>query len=155
MATRPRGLPAPLALPLVALVLARVAGVIWSATGRTLGDFFASMPGAHVEQLNPTLWNSPDLVGAWGYHQPTYFHGPTQYLTLYPLSYLDSFAQIAAVLLVVYGGVLALTFWMLWLIAKRLGASRAAFVPLLASTFLFLPLLQAYLQREFALVLAC
>ena len=111
------------------------------------------MPGAHVERLNPTLWNSPDLFGAWGYHRPTYFHGPTQYLTLYPLSFLDSFAQIAAVLLPLYAVVLALTFWVMWLIAKRLGADRAAFVPLFASTFLFFPLLQAYLQREFEVVL--
>lgn len=155
MATRTRGLPAPLALLLVALVLARFAGVTWSATSRTLGDFYASMPGAHVEQLNPTLWNSPDLRGAWGFHRQTYFHGPTQYLTLYPVSYLDSFGQIAALLLPIYAGVLVLTFWMTWLIAQRLGADRAAFVPLLASTFLFFPLLQAYLQREFEVVLAC
>ncbi len=153
MATRTRALPTPLAILLVVLVLARVAGVTWAATGRTLGDFYASMPGAHVERLNPTLWNSPDLFGAWGYHRPTYFHGPTQYLTLYPLSFLDSFAQIAAVLLPLYAVVLALTFWVMWLIAKRLGADRAAFLPLFASTFLFFPLLQAYLQREFEVVL--
>ncbi len=155
MATRTRGLPAPIAILLVVLVLARVAGVTWSATGRTLGDFYASMPGAHVEQVNPTLWNSPDLHGAWGYHQSTYFHGPTQYLTLYPFSYLDSFTQIAAWLLPLYAGVLALTFWLLWLIGKRLGAGPEAFVPMLAATFLFFPLLQAYLQREFEVVLAC
>lgn len=155
MATRTRALPAPIAILLVLLVLARVAGVTWAATERTLGDFFASMPGAHVEQINPTLWDSPDLQAAWGYHQPTYFHGPTQYLTLYPLSYLDSFGAIAAVLLPVYAGVLGLTFWMLWLIGKRMGATRAALVPMFAATFLFFPLLQAYLQREFEIVVAC
>jgi hypothetical protein len=149
--TRP--LPKPIAMLLVAVVILRVATVTWSATGRALGDFYASLPGAHVETLNPTLWSSPDLGGAWGYHNPTYFHGPTQYLTLYPLGLLDSWAQIAAVLLPIYAAVLALTFWMLWRIALRLGADRDVLVPLLASTFLFFPLLQAYLQREFEVVL--
>jgi len=137
----------------IAVVIARVAGVTWSATGRTRGDFYASMPGAHVEALNPTLWNSPDLGAAWGYHTSTYYHGPTQYLTLYPLGLLDSFAQIAAILLPVYAGVLALMFWLLWRAAQRLGADRGLLVPMFASTFLFFPLLQAYLQREFEIVL--
>jgi len=138
---------------LVALVIARVAGVTWSAIGRTRGDFYATLPGAHVETLNPTLWNSADLTASWGYHQSTYLHGPTQYLTLYPLSYLDSFAQIAAVLLPAYLGVLMLAFWLMWLAATRLGADRSLLVPMFASTFLFFPLLQAYLQREFEVVL--
>lgn len=148
--TRP--LPKPIALLLVALVIVRVASVTWSATSRTRGDFYASMPGAYVETLNPTLWESPDMAGAWGYHNQTYFHGPTQYLTLYPVAFFDTFAAIAAVLLPIYAVVLACTFWILWLIAKRLGAGAPMFVPLLASTFLFFPLLQAYLQREFEVV---
>lgn len=147
-------LPRPVATLLIGVVVARVAGVIWSATGRTRGDFYASMPGAHVESLNPTLWSSPDLGAAWGYHNATYFHGPTQYLTLYPLSLLDSFAQIAAVLLPLYGVVLLLMFWLLWRAAQRLGADQHVFVPMLAATFLFFPLLQAYLQREFEVVMA-
>jgi hypothetical protein len=138
---------------LVALVILRVANVTWSATGRTLGDFYASLPGAHVETLNPTLWSSPDLGAAWGYHNPTYFHGPAQYLTLYPLGWLDSYAQIAAVLLPIYAIVLAATFWLLWRTARRMGADRAVLVPMLAATFLFFPVLQAYLQREFEVVL--
>lgn len=145
-------MPKAIAKLLIALVVARVAGVTWSATGRTAGDFYASMPGAHVERLNPTLWNSPDLGAAWGYHNATYYHGPTQYLTLYPLSVLDSFAQIAAVLLPAYLAVLALACWCLWQSAQRLGADRSLLVPMLASTFLFFPLLQAYLQREFEVV---
>lgn len=148
-----KSLPKPLALLLVALVIARVASVTWSATGRTRGDFYASMPGAYVETLNPTLWNSPDMTASWGYHQHTYFHGPIQYLTLYPLAWLDSFASIAALLLVVYAVLLAVTFWLMSRIALRLGASPSIFVPLFASTFLFFPLLQAYLQREFEIVI--
>ena len=140
---------------LIALVIVRVASVTWSATERVRGDFYASMPGAYVETLNPTLWESPDMQGAWGYHKHTYFHGPTQYLTLYPIALLDTFAAIAALLLPIYAALLGVTFWLMWRIARRLGASDALFVPLLASTFLFFPLLQAYLQREFEVVITC
>lgn len=148
--TRP--LPKPITFLLIALVVVRVASVTWSATSRTRGDFYASMPGAYVETLNPVLWNSPDMTGAWGYHKHTYFHGPIQYLTLYPLALFDSFARIAAVLLPVYALLLAMTFWLMWRLAVHLGATRNLLVPLLASTFLFFPLLQAYLQREFEVV---
>ena len=137
---------------LVAVVTARVAVVTWSAIGRVRGDFYASMPGAYVETLNPQLWNSPDMTDAWGYHRDTYFHGPVQYLTLYPVALLDSFGSIAAVLLPVYAVLLAAAFWLMWRVAKRLGASHDLLVPLFATTFLFLPLLQAYLQREFEVV---
>jgi hypothetical protein len=148
-----RPLPKPIAMLLVALVIVRVASVTWSATERTRGDFYAAMPGAYVEAFNPTLWNSPDLTGAWGYHKDTYFHGPIQYLTLYPLALFDTFAEIAAVLLPLYAGLLAITFGLLWRIARRLGLDNGFFVPLLASTFLFFPLLQAYVQREFEVVI--
>ena len=147
-----RPLPKPIAILLVALVIVRVASVTRSATERTRGDFYASMPGAYVETLNPQLWNSPDMTGAWGYHKDTYFHGPIQYLTLYPLALFDTFAQIAAVLLPIYALLLAITFWIMWRIARRLGAGGDFLVPLLASTFLFFPLLQAYGQREFEVV---
>ncbi len=137
---------------LVAVVLVRIASVTWAATTRTKGDFYASMPGAYVETFNPALWNSPDMAGAWGYHRDTYFHGPVQYLTLYPLALFDRFSSIAAVLLPAYAVLLALTFAVFWKIARRLGADRGHLVPLFAATFLFFPLLQAYLQREFEVV---
>jgi hypothetical protein len=145
-------LPKPIAILLIALVIVRVGSVTWSATSRTRGDFYASMPGAYVATLNPTLWESPDMVGAWGYHNDTYFHGPIQYLTLYPVALFDTFASIAAVLLPLYAALLAATFWLMWRLARKLGADSSLFVPLLASTFLFFPLLQAYLQREFEVV---
>lgn len=138
---------------LVAIVIARVAIVTWSAIGRVHGDFYASMPGAYVETFNPALWNSPDMTAAWGYHRSTYFHGPSQYLTLYPLALLDSFASIAAVLLAVYAALLVVAFWSMWRVARRLGAAEDLLAPLLAATFLFFPLLQAYLQREFEVVI--
>lgn len=117
----------------------------------TRGDYYASMPGAYVKAVNPALWDSPDLHGAWGYHLDTYFHGPTQYLTLYPVAYLDSYAAIAAVLLPIYVAVLGVMFWATMRVAARLAIPQAT-VPLLASTFLFFPLLQAFIQREFEVV---
>lgn len=117
----------------------------------THGDYYAAMPGAYVKAVNPVLWDSPDLQGAWGYHLDTYFHGPTQYLTLYPVAYLDSYAQIAAVLLPIYAVVLGVMFWAMTRVAARLSAPQAT-VPLLASTFLFFPLLQAFIQREFEVI---
>ncbi len=137
---------------LVVLVVARVAAAIWASLSHTHGDNYAALPGAYVKTVNPTLWNSPDLQGTWGYHLDTYFHGPTQYLTLYPVAYLDSYAQIAAVLMPVYAAVLGLTFWVMTRVAIRLSATGPATVPLLASTFLFFPLLQAFIQREFEVV---
>lgn len=150
--TRPL-LPKPIGYALVALAAVRFASVTRAATGRTRGDFYASMPGAYVETLNPVLWNSPDMVGAWGFHKDTYFHGPTQYLTLYPFALIDSFTRIAAVLLPLYALAIGLTFWILWRIGRRLGATQEVFVPMLVSTFLFFPLLQAYVQREFEIVM--
>jgi hypothetical protein len=144
-------LPSWLRLLLIVLVGARVTAAIWAAIRNTRGDYYAAMPGAYVKDVNPTLWDSPDLKGAWGYHLETYFHGPTQYLTLYPVAYLDSYAQIAAVLLPIYVVVLGVMFWATTRVAVRLSATQAM-VPLLASTFLFFPLLQAFIQREFEVV---
>ena len=145
-------LPKSLLVLLVAIVIVRVAVMTWSAVGRTGGDFYASMPGAYVETFNPALWNSPDMADAWGYQRATYFHGPVQYLTLYPLAAFDSFARIAAVLLPFYAALLVMAFALIWHAAKRLGAANDLCVPLLATTFLYFPLLQAYLQREFEIV---
>lgn len=125
---------------------------MWSATGNIRGDYYASMPGAYVRDVNPTLWNSVDMQGAWGYHVDTYFHGPTQYLTLYPLAYFDSYAAIAQVLLPIYAVALAAGFWGLQRVARLLAPERRWTIPLLASTFLFFPLLQAFIQREFEVV---
>src|SRR5437868_14309129 len=97
----------------VLLAALRVAGAVHSARISVGGDFAATMPGAYAETLNPRLWNSADLQGSWGFQKRLYLYGPTQYLTLYPIVFLDSYAQIAAVLLWVYGGVLA---WALYLL---------------------------------------
>lgn len=141
--------PAGLAL----LALARLAQVAWAAVSNNRGDYYASLPGTYVRDVNPTLWHSPDMQGAMGYLLNTYYHGPTQYLTLYPVAYLNSYEQIAAVLLVVYSVLLVVTFRWLVRALSPLAPGVAIGVPLFAMTFLFFPLLQSFLQREFELVL--
>jgi hypothetical protein len=141
-----------LRLAVLILVAARLAGIVWAATTNIRGDYYASLPGPYVRSVNPTLWDSPDLQGAWGYHADTYFHGPAQYLTLYPVAYLDSYAAIARVLLPAYGVVLGVTFWCMYRALSPLAPATRLGVPLFASTFLFFPLLQAYLQREFEVI---
>lgn len=137
---------------LVALALLRVAAAAWAGVTNIRGDYYASLPGAYVKTVNPTLWDSPDMQGTWGYHLETYFHGPVQYLTLYPVAYLDSYAAIARILLPLYGVLLAAAFLLLRGALVRLTSSGHITVPLFASTFLFFPLLQAFVQREFEVV---
>jgi hypothetical protein len=149
--SRPIAPPPWLLLGLVAIVVARIAAAIWAAIWNIKGDYYASMPGAYVRSVNPTLWNSPDMAGAWGYMKDTYFHGPVQYLTLYWAAFFDSYAQIAAVLLPLYVVVIGAAFWIL-LKALRSLTPRPIAVPLLACTFLFFPLLQAFIQREFEVI---
>lgn len=144
--------PAWLSVVLLALVAVRVAGIIVAAVSHTRGDYFASMPGAYVRTVNPVLWNSPDLQAAMGYHHDTYFHGPVQYLTLYPVAYLDSYEQIAQVLLPIYALVIAATIGGLLRVFRALAPDVSFTVPVLTTTLLFFPLLQAYLQREFEVV---
>ena len=146
-------LPAWVSASLIVLVAVRVAMIVWSALTNIRGDYYASMPGAYVRTVNPTLWDSPDLQGTWGYHAETYFHGPTQYLTLYGMAWLNSYHQIAMVLLPIYGALLVALFVLMRRLSVRLAPEWELSVPLLASTFLFFPLLQAYLQREFEVVI--
>lgn len=141
-----------LQLLLVLIVCGRVAGVTWSGRVNNRGDFYASLPGTYVQSVNPTLWTSPDLKGAMGYELNTYYHGPTQYLTLYPIAYFDSYEQIADFLLVAYAIVLAVAFWFLYRSLVYLAPGSAIALPLFAMTFLFFPLLQSYLQREFEVI---
>lgn len=118
------------------------------------GDFYATLPGAYAETLNPDLWNSTDLRSADGYHRQEYLYGPTQYLTILPLIFLDSYAAVARVLLFVYLPLIGLAIWFMWRAFRPPSApafETAAAVA--ASTTLFLPILQAYGQREFEIVI--
>ena len=144
--------PAWLTIVLLALVAFRVGGIVVAAISHTRGDYWSSMPGAYVQTVNPALWDSPDLRGAMGFHRDTYYHGPIQYLTLYPLAYLDSYEQIARVLLPIYAVVVAATIGCLLRVFRVLAPDVPFTVPVLSATLLFFPLLQAYLQREFEVV---
>jgi hypothetical protein len=137
---------------LLTLVVARVGGVVASAVRNTHGDYYASLPGAYVRTVNPVLWDSPDLKGTWGYHRDTYFHGPSQYLTLYPLAHLDSYAQIAWVLLPIYALLIAAAIVCLLRALRVLAPGVSFTIPVVVAALLFFPLLQAYLQREFEVV---
>src|SRR3954466_10903677 len=88
------------ALLIVAAVAAsaRFGAAIYRAPATAQGDFMATLPGAYARQLNPTLWNSDDLRPSLGFGRDIYLYGPTQYLLLYPIVFLDSYAQIARVL---------------------------------------------------------
>jgi hypothetical protein len=137
---------------LVVAATLRFLGTCVSAIGATHGDFYATLPGAYVERLNPTLWNSPDLRASWAFHQPTYLHGPAQYLTLYPIAFLDSYRAIAALLLVIYAGLVIGT---VFLLRRMLEATTGRPLPLAGIytiTLLFVPVLQAFGQREFEVV---
>ena len=140
----------------LACAVVRFAGVVASGvTAVTYGDFAATLPGAYAESLNPTLWNSPDLSNSWAFQKQTYIYGPTQFLTLYPIVFLDSYAAIAHLLLVVYVGLILLTCWVISksfdFISEGDAVSRRLLI--YGSTFLFFPLLQALTQREFEVVI--
>ena len=136
----------------IAVVSIRIASTIWAAVWNTHGDYYASLPGTYVKTVNPVLWDSPDMRGAMGYHLDTYYHGPTQYLTLYPVAFLDSYEQIAWVLLPIYAVALALAWLCLFRALSLLAPGERIALPLFASTFLFFPLLQSFIQREFEVV---
>jgi hypothetical protein len=144
--------PAWVSVSLVTLTAIRIVAAIQAAIHNIRGDYYASMPGAYVKHVNPTLWDSPDMQGAWGYHADTYFHGPAQYLTLYVMAYFDSYAAIARALLPLYVGLLAIGFLFLRGAVKQLTSGQSFTAPVFASTFLFFPVLQAFIQREFEVV---
>ncbi len=128
----------------------------------TQGDFYFSLPGLYAERLNPTLWNSPDIRPAREFSHGLYLYGPTQYLTLFPIVFLNSYGAIASVLLAAYTCVVVGACYLLWKLVTMNEAGR----PIMASAVFaivaaFLPLTQALIQREFevvaflALVAAC
>ena len=145
--------PVTILLLVAAIVGATRLGVaVYRAPDSAKGDFAATLPGAYVKTLNPALWNSPDLAGSRGYQREIYVYGPTQYLVLYPVAFLNSYAQIARALGVAYAGVLG---WSLYLMAGLLDARRrvkGTLLLVIALTLLFPPVYQAYIQREFELV---
>ncbi len=126
---------------------------IYRALDYSRGDIYYTMPGEYAQRWNPALWNSPDIQQALSYNHGTYLYGPTQYLTLFPVVFLDSYASIATALLVVYPLLLLAGWWMLWrLLASDDPAHPALGCVLFAVVFAFLPVTQALIQREFEVV---
>ena len=117
----------------IAIVTLRIASTIWAAAWNNRGDYYASLPGTYVKTVNPALWDSPDMRGAMGYHLDTYYHGPTQYLTLYAAAFLNTYEQIAWVLLPLYAIAIALAWRYLYLALSALAPGRKIALPLFAS----------------------
>ena len=139
-----------------------LAKAVYRGLSFTQGDFYYSLPGLYAQRLNPTLWNSPDLRSAEEFNHGAYMYGPTEYLTLFPIVFLDSYRTIASTLLVAYVGVLLLACYFLWVLLARAEPGADGLGPVIfAIVFAFLPLGQVLIQREFeavawlALVVAC
>jgi hypothetical protein len=134
----------------LALAICRLAGAAYSGLEHSHGDFYATLPGAYAERLNPVLWNSQDLRLASGFGRAEYLYGPTQYLTIFPLVFLDSYQALAKSLLLPYLALILLSAHLMWR-SFRLCAGDPPYgrIAVLGSTCLFLPLLQAFVQREF------
>lgn len=137
---------------ILAVAVARFGLLIFTGQTYTRGDYYATLPGAYVETLNPTLWNGQDLGNIQG-REPTYLRGPSQYLTLFPLALLDSYAQIANVLLAAYGIVILLIAAVMRRALSELAGHGVSWTGIIGSTLLFFPLLQAYVAREFEIVI--
>jgi hypothetical protein len=137
---------------LLALALARFGQVAYSGLTYSIGDFYSTLPGAYVETFNPTLWNSPDLLDEVG-KRPSYRRGPTQLLTTLPLSYLDSYREIALVLLFVYGALILASAYVMWRAFGGPSRNLELLALIVATSVVFYPTLLAYIAREFEVLL--
>ena len=137
-----------------AVVTLRVTFAVWNGLDNDRGDFYATMPGAYAKTLNPALFDSLDFSESWVFQRDVFLYGPAQYLTMAPLVYVfDTYRELARFLLLAYA--LAITGCAV-LMARMFtadGGGRRARVAVLAGTWLYLPLLQAYAQREFRVVI--
>ncbi len=139
---------------LITAAVCRIGAAWYAGLEHNRGDFYATLPGAYAQTLNPDLWNSPDLRHADGYQRAEYLYGPTQYLTILPLVFLDSYDAIARFLLVLYALLIAISGAIMWRAFRPEGAPRfATAAAIVVSTGLFMPVLQAYGQREFEIVI--
>jgi len=132
---------------LLALAVARFGQVAYRGLTYSIGDFYSTLPGAYVETFNPTLWNSPDLVDEVG-KRPSYRRGPTQLLTTLPLSYLNSYREIALVLLVVYGALILTSAYLMWRAFGGPSRDATLLALVVSSSVLFYPTLLAYTDSD-------
>src|SRR4051812_39474246 len=131
---------------------ARFGAAIYKAPVAAQGDFKATLPGAYAKTINPVLWNSHDLAGSLAYQREIYVYGPTQYLLLYPMVFLDSYADIARVLGLVYAVMLAGVLYLLALLVAGSRWSMHTLLFVIAVSLMFSPFFQSYIQREFEIV---
>lgn len=137
---------------LLALALVRFGAVANRGLTYSIGDYYATQPGAYVETFNPTLWASPDLTDVQG--KSSFYHrGPTQYLTTLPLSFLNSYRRIALVLLVVYAVLIAGAAFVMWRTFGGPGRDPMLLSLIVTASLVFYPTLQAYVAREFEIVI--
>ena len=137
---------------LLAIALVRFGAVAYRGLTYSIGDFYSTQPGAYVETFNPTLWASPDLTDVQG--KSSFYHrGPTQYLTTLPLSLLDSYRQIALVLLVVFPVLIAGAAFVMWRAFGGASRDPILLALILSASLVFYPTLQAYVAREFEIVI--
>lgn len=137
---------------LLVVAVARFGHVAYTGLTHSIGDFYSTLPGAYVETFNPALWKSPDLVDEVG-KRPSYRRGPTQLLTTLPLSYLNSYRQIALVLLVVYGVLIIASAYLMWRAFGGPSRDTTLLALVISSSLLFYPTLLAYIAREFEVVM--
>lgn len=137
---------------LLAIALVRFGAVANRGLTYSIGDFYATLPGAYVEKLNPTLWASPDLMDVQG-KESFYHRGPTQYLTTLPLSFLNSYRQISLVLLVLYPFLIAGAAFVMWHAFGGPKHDPILLALILTTSLVFYPTLQAYVAREFEIVI--
>ena len=139
------------------LACLRFIAVVVSGLSAIHGDFFQTLPGPYAEALNVALWDSPDLENPTSFHRHSYGYGPTQYLTLFPIVFLGSYSEIAMVLLMFYVPIVVGIPYLLWSISSRIcdGLRREHWNGLAligSAVFMFGPLHQALVQREFEVV---
>ena len=139
------------------LACLRLITVIYASLSAIHGDFFQTLPGPYAGVLNVALWDSPDLANPTSFHRHSYGYGPTQYLTLFPIVFLGSYYEIALVLLFVYIPIVVGLPYLLWSIGSKTcdGLRRQHWNGLAligSAVFMFGPLHQAVIQREFEVV---
>lgn len=141
---------------LLLLASVRFLTVMHSGLDFNKGDFYATLPGPYPEHLNPTLFHSPEFRDRVAHSTPGFeppWYGPAQYLTLYPIVFLDSYEQIALVLLFVYTALIIASVYLLWrIVAVDRPRQNLAMAAIVTSSLLFTPLLLAWTQREFEVV---
>lgn len=120
---------------LAQFALATYSGVIFRE-----GDF---------SQTIPARFDAPFGIAA----MPTFFRGPTQYLTVLPLSAAGSYDAVATFLLAVYAVLIVAVAVVMWATLRHADRRGAPLGAIVAVTIGFPPLLDAYIGREFEVVI--